>query len=52
MMNKKQYIAPAQALVIVATCLIYLRASTASMNRDNIGEMGSNLDRIPSRSPV
>ena len=35
-MNKKKYLATATALVIVATWLIYLRASTASMTRDNI----------------
>ncbi len=46
-MMKKQYIAPVLALVIVATWLIYLRASTASINRDNIAREASiNRDNI------
>ncbi len=46
-MNKKQYIAPALALVIVATWFIYLRTSTASMNRDNIArEASMNRENI------
>jgi hypothetical protein len=40
-MNKKQYIAPALALVIVAKWPIYLRASTASMNYTISHEKGT-----------
>ena len=40
-MNKQQYLAPALAVVIVATWLIYLRTSTSIVNRNNITQEAS-----------